>query len=65
MDASSTVECRGKCGGGNGRPIHDPVHARLPKRHDFRRDLRALEAIHQEEKALLRGLMEIRSIEYE
>lgn len=32
---------------------------------DFRRDLRALEAIQKEEKALLRGLMEIRSVEYE
>ncbi len=32
---------------------------------DLRRDLRALEAIHREEKVLLRGLTEIRGIEYE
>ena len=30
----------------------------------FRQDLRALDAIQKEEKALLRGLMEIRSAEY-
>ena len=32
---------------------------------DLRADQRALEAIHMEEKAALRGLMEIRAIEYE
>ena len=32
---------------------------------DFRQDLRTLDAIQKEEKALLRGLMEIRGTQYE
>ena len=43
----------------------DWVTERVGRYKEFRRDLRALEAIQKEEKALLRGLMEIRSVEYE
>lgn len=41
------------------------VQRRLATYKDYRQALRALEAIYQEEKRLLRGLMEERNVPYE
>ena len=42
----------------------DEVRELVARYRDFRGGLRELEAIHKEEKALLRGLMEIRDVGY-
>jgi hypothetical protein len=43
----------------------DDVRRRLELYKDYREGLRALEATHNEEKRLLRGLMEERNVPYE